>query len=1220
MDAWGCYKPNNIETPNDVYPYSIQDETEANNNIQAWKLKAVDNPAGGRLEIVYEADRYETVQQRRAMRHFNIFGMVDLFRLLKMKELSTWNPGTAISDQYNFHHEYGDLDGFVNELGLNAMTNSAQKNVKKKLFKEGSAYYMEKFGAFDFEAVPQNAVIFKLDEAISGTTLSSVADQMVKDDYFKAPSENPNAYLKDLLLKVYVNIKDDEVVEELVPLIADISSNYPDAFNNLFNGYFNDEVTAIGVMPKTAGVDEYEYGYVIIDPINTGDREEVSGDGADKVEKGSLVINPMQLMSMQFARQFLLDKVYGSCDGCDTDLSIDWKVFFGQDMYEYMIKDGGYAQDLVTNGGGASKLSTMRLFEPDNVKFGGNARVKIIRYLDNWDQISGEYNSEYVWNYKYTKVTDGRAEETGVASFEGRSGADENTLYAWDSYVNLKKKFPDERKFTPTPIAEQLYPIPLVGYSHVEVDFSSAVDYGHSESEFHTYKEDKYRTKSESTGIDKDTYIKKRNILSGVTADLYGYTQGYVVQTNDFHGKPSETRLYDGQGELISRSSYDYFELGENVPMVDRRGIVTPENIAIEYDIHADARFVSDKTVYNGIDFGLEFLYIPPAGFCITPSFGFSRSSRERGFYSHALIKHINYSAVLKGITSEYLGSVNHAQNLLFDKYTGQPILTSLNDEFNDELFSMSYPSHWRYRELRERNKIENLGLTVTLDPNSVFIPTADDIITPGDFVRFNNGPTLYVAQNYPAPANDEMFFIDAQGVKFTSAAGTYIVDILISGRDNRLMEPMQKVVSKTSPFDENLNVLNPPTNILSSYAVNYRNRLNVACGIPCDEGQGNNNELTFGSTYNPYVYGIRGDLVVDAQLAWQDDRVNLADLHGIRRDGAFSDYSSFYDLNTTEERWVSIDNPAHPNNVTTDPLQKWRRLSEITTFDKFGKILESKDQIDVHSSILYGYSNKYTLVPVAQAVNARQSDIAFDGFEDYTYFLIASDKTCPPAETHFDFTEQIDLGQGIYVTHDEKHSGLASLQVPATLSVTVGKEVGVICSALDAVDSGPDDFLLDDECACILPFEPSQGKYILGAWIKQGEGLTGGRIVVSGSGLTSSVNMYPTGNILDGWQRVEGRFEITGVAGSTINVTLENQNPSDVVYFDDLRIHPFLAGMKTMVYDPKSLLPLATHDGYNFTTFYNYDENLNQVRVRVETIEGIRTVVENEFGGQKKY
>lgn len=72
-------------------------------------------------------------------------------------------------------------------------------------------------------------------------------------------------------------------------------------------------------------------------------------------------------------------------------------------------------------------------------------------------------------------------------------------------------------------------------------------------------------------------------------------------------------------------------------------------------------------------------------------------------------------------------------------------------------------------------------------------------------------------------------------------------------------------------------------------------------------------------------------------------------------------------------------------------------------------------------------------------------------------------------------------------------------------------------------------------------------------------------------------------------------------------------------VYFDDFRMHPFSAGMTTAVYDPATLLKIATHDGYNYTTFYNYDENNQLVRVRVETSEGIKTVSESEMSIYKQ-
>jgi hypothetical protein len=103
------------------------------------------------------------------------------------------------------------------------------------------------------------------------------------------------------------------------------------------------------------------------------------------------------------------------------------------------------------------------------------------------------------------------------------------------------------------------------------------------------------------------------------------------------------------------------------------------------------------------------------------------------------------------------------------------------------------------------------------------------------------------------------------------------------------------------------------------------------------------------------------------------------------------------------------------------------------------------------------------------------------------------------------------------------------------------------------------------------------------------------------------------SGPVIEGWQRVEGTCEIPS-GPIQVELRLENGSAADA-YFDDFRIHPFAAGMTTTVYDPVTFLPMATHDGYNYTTFYNYDENLQLVRVKVETVEGIKTVSETEFG-----
>jgi len=105
-------------------------------------------------------------------------------------------------------------------------------------------------------------------------------------------------------------------------------------------------------------------------------------------------------------------------------------------------------------------------------------------------------------------------------------------------------------------------------------------------------------------------------------------------------------------------------------------------------------------------------------------------------------------------------------------------------------------------------------------------------------------------------------------------------------------------------------------------------------------------------------------------------------------------------------------------------------------------------------------------------------------------------------------------------------------------------------------------------------------------------------------------------GNIIEGWQRYEGAF--TAPAGAT-GVTLKFVNSSSgQIYFDDIRMQPFNANMKTYVYDPHTLKLSAELDENNYASFYEYDEEGQLVRVKQETIQGIKTIKETRSFKQK--
>lgn len=107
-----------------------------------------------------------------------------------------------------------------------------------------------------------------------------------------------------------------------------------------------------------------------------------------------------------------------------------------------------------------------------------------------------------------------------------------------------------------------------------------------------------------------------------------------------------------------------------------------------------------------------------------------------------------------------------------------------------------------------------------------------------------------------------------------------------------------------------------------------------------------------------------------------------------------------------------------------------------------------------------------------------------------------------------------------------------------------------------------------------------------------------------------------PSGPVIDGWQRYEGVFTIPAGAG-TASLSFINSSGAPV-YFDDVRIQPFNANMKTYVYDPVNLRLVAEQDANNYSSFYEYDGEGILIRTKAETREGVKTITETRSSLQK--
>ena len=149
--------------------------------------------------------------------------------------------------------------------------------------------------------------------------------------------------------------------------------------------------------------------------------------------------------------------------------------------------------------------------------------------------------------------------------------------------------------------------------------------------------------------------------------------------------------------------------------------------------------------------------------------------------------------------------------------------------------------------------------------------------------------------------------------------------------------------------------------------------------------------------------------------------------------------------------------------------------------------------------------------------------------------------------------------------------------------------------------------------------FSPTPGsKMVFSAWVKEGS---------SDCHCTNypnnSVQAYfnndpstalptpltPTGIIIEGWQRYEGVIQVP-LNATSMQVQLNNSGQSPA-FFDDVRLHPFNANMKSFVYDPATLRLKAELDENNFASFYEYDDEGTLTRVKKETKEGIKTIQE---------
>ncbi|NLU92482.1 hypothetical protein [Chitinophaga sp. Ak27] len=400
--------------------------------------------------------------------------------------------------------------------------------------------------------------------------------------------------------------------------------------------------------------------------------------------------------------------------------------------------------------------SFCRIAKADGFKLGGSARVKRVTISDAWNTITGIPNTgaTYGQEYTYTTTWNGKTISSGVASYEPHVGGDENPLHLPLRYSEPVRGGLDNYFYLERPFGESLYPAPIVGYSKVLVkDINPATGTADAAPKTGWVQHEFYTARDFPVQVDYDHSPENYNYDSKGWFSLLGadivheqaLSQGYVIKLNDMHGKPKAERVFNQSGAEIASTLY-YFNaknldagtqcLVNKVDVVDEKGNITKDQIiGREIEMTTDMREQETANIGKTIQLGGDVIPspVPIPPIWPVPHWPMSHNNEYRLFRSAAVLKTVQYSGVLDRVVKTINGSTVTTKNLLFDAVTGDAVVTTTNNEFDDPVYQVNIPAYWIYAGMGGAYRNNNLMLTVSTGTYNAINSTMSSILLPGD-------------------------------------------------------------------------------------------------------------------------------------------------------------------------------------------------------------------------------------------------------------------------------------------------------------------------------------------------------------------------------------------------------------------------------------------------------------------------------------------------------
>lgn len=768
-----------------------------------------------------------------------------------------------------------------------------------------------------------------------------------------------------------------------------------------------------------------QYGFVQFEPV-----------GLDS-DNGSNPQNPIIRTAIQYARINLPKSLWSQPSNVDNKN-------FGLELIKALIESYSVLNELVvgpnTNAFNHHRCETfvknkswIRLNNPIQKKYGGGCRVKSISLNNEWRSMTDTLEAVSIYGQEYDyRLDDGSS--SGVAAYEPLLGGDENPLRVPYYYSIDKLWVPDDQQYMEEPFGEGLYPGASVGYARVTVRNLQHEDLhrhatGKVVHEFYTSKD--FPTISRKTEVssvrDKTNPWSFASIFHIDSRDYMTASQGFSVEVNDMHGKPKSQMVYsEGQREPISSIEYKYKQvpygtgsakLENQATVIFQDGSVSNRNIGLNVDMVSDFRESKTNSMSAGVQLNLDGFSLVIIPLITIPAILPSMARSRVQFRSAVTTKLIQRFGLIDEIIAKDLGSTVSTKNLAYDSESGEVILTQTTQDFNDPVYSYTFPAYWYYDGMAPTSRNQGAVLKnveILSGSESAFnISDAKSIFTPGDELA------LYTSGGSPVRAWVNK--VTAGAVTLIDHFGNNIpagilssLKIIRSGHRNQQSLPMAQLTTLVNPLQSIFS--NAYSKVVSASAIEYSNSWKTFCNCFDNSSSGSN---TLIASTNPYILGTKGYWKPQKSYLYLTDRTQAKynNNTNIRRDGIFTAFTPFYKF--SEGRWIM-------------DYSNWTYTSEVTEFSPFGPELENRDALGKYSAATFGFNQTLS---TSVSANSRYSDIGFDSFEDYGY------SEC--ADNHFKITP---VSNALPRISHVAHSGRNSLKVNANDSVVISKQLKAIC------------------------------------------------------------------------------------------------------------------------------------------------------------------------------